>query len=218
LVDRIQKYVIFVVLTEENNMPNWCNNSIKIYGPKDKVKKLVEGAEEGQFLDTLMPMPLELTDTVAGPDAETKAEQDARDKLKAEHGAENWYDWRTHNWSTKWDVDVYENSIKIKPDGMNAKVTFGFDSAWAPPIGAVADYLDRNDDMQITLCYYEPGCDFMGIWEDFDDRCYNCSEDAGTSDSDFWETEDGKILDDEFGIVDNLYHYEQERNAEVHGA
>ena len=85
-------------------MPNWCNNSIKIYGPKDKVKKLVEGAEEGQFLDTVMPMPLELTDTVAGPDAETKAEQDARDKLKAEHGAENWYDWRVNNWATKWEV------------------------------------------------------------------------------------------------------------------
>ena len=50
----------------------------------------------------------------------------------------------------------------------------------------------------------------MGIWEDFDDRCYNCSEDAPKSDSEFWETEDGRLLDDYMGIVENLIQYEED--------
>jgi hypothetical protein len=53
--------------------------------------------------------------------------------------------------------------------------------------------------------------DFMGIWEDFDDRCYSCSEDAPKSDSDFWETEDGRLLDDYMGVVESMQQYEEDQ-------
>ena len=57
--------------------------------------------------------------------------------------------------------------------------------------------------------------DFMGVWEDFDDRCYSCSEDAPKSDSDFWETEDGRLIDDYMGCVERMIEYEEEQKEEA---
>lgn len=189
-------------------MPNWCNNNIEITGPKHKLDKLLIGVKDGQFLNALYPMPKELEDTESSSDKEKMSKQPVVD------GHNNWYDWRVNNWSTKWDVDPYDDSIKVEGDGDNARLVFGFDSAWSPPIGACAKYLEDNDDVSIRLVYYEPGCDFMGVWEDFDDRCYTCSEDAPRSDSDFWETEDGRLLDDYMGIVENLLQYEEEQKEQ----
>ena len=198
-------------------MPNWCNNHIEIIGPKHKVDALIKGAKEGEFINTLYPMPKELEDTQSTSDEEVMKKQPVVD------GFNNWYDWRVANWGTKWDVDIYDGSIQEQeelfgPDDGDKRVTFGFDSAWSPPIHACETYLQNNNDMSIKLTYYEPGCDFMGIWEDFDDRCYTVSEVAPTSDSDFWETEDGKHLDDYMGIVDTMQQYEAEQEEEAaHG-
>ena len=195
-------------------MPNWCNNHIEIIGPKHKVDALIEGAKKGEFVNTLYPMPKALEDTQSTSDDEVMKKQPVVD------GHNNWYDWRVANWSTKWDVDVYDGSIQEqeelfgKDDG-DKKVAFGFDSAWSPPIGACEQYLIDNNDMSIRLTYYEPGCDFMGIWEDFDDRCYQCSVDAPTSDSEFWQTEDGKHLDDYMSIVETMQQYEEDQQEEV---
>jgi len=188
-------------------MPNWCNNNIEISGPKHKVDALIEGAKKGQFLNTLFPMPQALEGTTADG-SENK-------ELLSKTGYSDWYGWRTANWSTKWDVDVYDESIQEqeelfgKDDGAK-NVTFGFDSAWAPPIGAIASYLEDNEDVSIRLAYYEPGCDFMGVWEDFDDRCYTCSD--YDSESDFWQTDDGELLDGYMNIVENLQQWEQEED------
>ena len=197
-------------------MPNWCNNNIEIIGPKKKVDALIKGAKAGEFVNTLYPMPTALEDTQSTSDDEVMKKQPWVD------GHNNWYDWRVANWSTKWDVDIYDGSIQEqeelfgKDDG-DKRVTFGFDSAWAPPIGACEQYLKNNNDMSIKLTYYEPGMDFMGIWEDFDDRCYTISEVAPTSDSDFWETEDGRHIDDYMSIVESMQQYEEEQKEQAHG-
>ena len=191
-------------------MPNWCNNNIEITGPKEKLIKICDGAKKGELLDTLFPMPEALKETEKSSDDDKMAKQPVVD------GVNNWYDWRVNNWSTKWDVDPYVGyNIKVEGDGGNARLVFGFDSAWSPPIGACAKYLEDNDDVSIRLVYYEPGCDFMGVWEDFDDRCYSCSEDAPKSDSEFWETEDGRLIDDYMGGVERLIEYEEEQKEEA---
>ena len=197
-------------------MPNWCNNNIEIIGPKKKVDALIKGAKDGEFVNTLYPMPKALEDTQSTSDEEVMKKQPWVD------GHNNWYDWRVANWGTKWDVDIYDGSIQEqeelfgKDDG-DKKVAFGFDSAWSPPIGACETYLQNNNDMSIRLTYYEPGMDFMGVWEDFDDRCYTCSVDAPTSDSDFWETEDGKHIDDYMGVVETMQQYEEDNKEAANG-
>ena len=191
-------------------MPNWCNNNIEISGPKSKLLKLKAGAEKGEFLNTLFPMPEALEGT--------QADGSENKELLAKTGFSDWYGWRTSNWSTKWDVDVYDESISFRHELLGEKdgpatLSFGFDSAWSPPIGAVATYLEDNEDVSIRLTYYEPGCDFMGVWEDFDDRCYTCSD--YDSESDFWETDDGELLDGYMNIVENLQQWEQEEELQT---
>ena len=47
-------------------MPNWCNNSITISGPKDKITKLYNDAvAENGLLQVMYPMPKELEDTTS---------------------------------------------------------------------------------------------------------------------------------------------------------
>ena len=208
-------------------MPNWCDNQVTITGPNsviDKIEKIVKeeenidlsSKEKGEtpgLLQFFHPMPEELMET------EKSSDDKKMKKQPVVGGFNNWYDWRVQNWATKWDVDIYEGSIQEQeelfgPDDGDKRVTFGFDSAWAPPLGAYEHYISNNSDMSIRAVYYEPGCDFMGVWEDMDDRCYQCSEDGPKSDSPFWDTEDGKLIDDYMGCVDRLIEYEEEQELE----
>ena len=188
-------------------MPNWCNNTITISGQTETIKNLWESAtaEDGGLLSAMAPQPEDLFHGNLGEKERAEC---------AEKGIPNWYDWQVSNWGTKWDVDTEGLEFTDNGDG-TAEITGWFDSAWAPPIVALAEYLDNNSDVSIRLVYYEPGCDFMGVWEDGDDRCYSCSDDAPTSDSKFWETEDGKLIDDYMGCVERLVEYEAEQEEEA---
>ena len=49
-------------------MPNWCNNNIKIEGPKDKIKDIwdrVQADEDKGFFQHFVPMPKELEGTTS---------------------------------------------------------------------------------------------------------------------------------------------------------
>ena len=188
-------------------MPNWCNNRIVITGPKNKLEVLEKAVNEGELLEAMYPMPKDLRDTTA--------DGTERPALVEKHGHSDWYSWATTNWGTKWDICEpygikWRTELLGQPDGW-AELSFSFDSAWSPPIGAVSEYLDANEDIKIRLSYYEPGCDFMGIWEDFNDDCYQPSEDAPNSESDFWNTQHGKELDEDFNIVETMQNYEEEQ-------
>jgi hypothetical protein len=129
-------------------MPNWCNNTVRITGKNSEIKRIEKAIKEDGFLQYLHPMPKELDDTTADG---TK-----REELIKATGASDWYDWRTTNWSTKWEVsrDYAEPEIE-EMDEHEAILTWSFDSAWAPPIGAYDHYLGNNSDMTIFATYYE---------------------------------------------------------------
>ena len=105
LVDRIQKYAIFVLKQRRTNKPNWCNNFITICGPEKKIKQIQKHAIKGDLLNYFMPMPKELNDTTSPSSSADKPQP----KIE---GFDNWYDWRVHNWGTKWDIDVYTDAIR----------------------------------------------------------------------------------------------------------
>ena len=135
-------------------MPNWCNNSITITGPKDKITALYNEAvkdadNETGLLNAMHPMPQELNDTTA----------------PSEDG-DDWYSWRVNNWGTKWEVS--SEGLELSEDG--TEITGWFDSAWAPPIGAFEHYISENDDVELTCFYEEPGMDFAGKWDNGDDQ------------------------------------------------
>ena len=189
-------------------MPNWCDNQITITGPNSVIDKIEKIAKEekgaGGLLDFFHPMPKELR--------ETTADGSENKELMKKYGYSDWYGWATDNWGTKWDIsEFYGVERELTPDG-DSMISFAFSSAWAPPIGAYEYFLAKNEDCTLEAHYYEGGCDFMGIWENGDDRCYAPSN--YKSDDKFFESGDGWSLDNYFGITESMAEWEAEQEAE----
>ena len=191
-------------------MPNWCDNQITITGPNsviDKIEKIVQDDDSHKntgLLNFFHPMPKELEGTTS-PSSSAKKPQPMIE------GFDCWYDWRCNNWGTKWEVcefyGVDRQYLKEQNEG-ESTISFGFSSAWAPPIGAYENFLENNSDCFIKAYYYEGGCDFMGLWEDGVDDCYQPSDYKSTDD--FWQDGIGSTLDDVFNITESMAEYEQE--------
>ena len=193
-------------------MPNWCNNNISITGPNsviDKIEKITkEEDNKNGLLQFFNPMPKELEGTTS-PSSSADKPQPMID------GFDCWYDWRVDNWGTKWEVcDFYgvDRQYHSENNEGESTITFGFDSAWAPPINAYDQFLRDNSDCSLKAWYYEGGCDFMGIWDNGDDRCYAPGD--YKSDSKFFESGDGWELDEYFSITESMAEYEAEQEAE----
>jgi len=200
-------------------MPNWCDNQITITGPNsviDKIEKIIkEEKDTNGLLNFFYPMPKQLEGTEAGPPAKTKKEKLERARLQVEYGASNWYDWRTTNWSTKWEVCEFygvDRQYQSEQNEGESTISFGFSSAWAPPIGAYEMFLEKNEECSLRAFYYEGGCDFMGEWYDGVDDCYAPSDYKSTDD--FWQDGVGSTLDDVFNITESMAEYEAEQEAE----
>ena len=187
-------------------MPNWCDNQVTITGPKSVIDKIEKIAKEekgaGGLLNFFQPMPKELRDTTADG-------SENKDLIK-KFGYSDWYGWACDNWGTKWDISEFYGVDR--QDGM---ISFAFSSAWSPPIGAYEYFLAKNEDCTLKAHYYEGGCDFMGVWDNGDDRCYTISDTAPDGSKDkFWDTEEGEMLDEMFNITEPMAEYEAEQEAE----
>ena len=196
-------------------MPNWCNNNVEISGPKkviDQIEKIVDEKKnkEGQgLLDWMVPMPKELR--------ETQADGTERKDFIKKYGHSDWYGWANENWGTKWDISSEFYSVDRQYHNRVSTIRFGFDSAWAPPLTAFADWLDKNEDCSLKCWYYEPGCDFAGEWDNHDDQCIEISKEASNGSEDrFWKTPLGRRLDGYFGIVESMAEYEANNLEDVH--
>ena len=180
-------------------MPNWCNNTITLTGPKEKITAIYAKAKKDDaLLQQLKPMPEALDGTTSPAPKEGKVQP-------LVDGFDNWYDWRVQNWGTKWDVDM--EGLELSDDGTT--ITGWFDSAWAPPIHAYEYFLTDNEDCSINSYYYEGGMDFAGQWEDFADAEVTPSE--FTAD----EMEDSTMgiiftLNEHFGFSEAVREYENE--------
>lgn len=186
-------------------MPNWCNNTIDLKGPKNKINKLWKSANKEGFLQAMYPMPKELEDTTspARPDGEPQPLVDGHD---------NWYDWRVNNWATKWDVDTENLEYKDHKDG-TATISGWFDSAWSPPTGAYNEFLAKNEDCSIRALYYEGGMDFGGEYFDGSDTCLTMSD--YTADQ-MEDENEGLIyeLNEHFNFSEAVREYEEEQANE----
>ena len=176
-------------------MPNWCNNTISLSGPKDKVKAIFDKAKaEDALLQQLDPMPTALECTTSPTDVDI------------------WYDWRINNWQTKWDVDT--ETLEYREEGDTGIIEGWFDSAWSPPIGAYDTFLAKNEDCSIKSYYYEGGMDFGGLYEDGADDCITISD--YTADQ-MEDPNEGLIfeLDERFNFSEYVREYEEEQKTDT---
>lgn len=158
-------------------MPNWCNNEMTIcHSDPAMIQKAADAWNAGEFLQTLIPTPPELLDTVKGwtNDEEKQKANDAKiaDNMK-NHGYATWWDYRVAEWGTKWDVGLDSNNgepVEVIDGGFYVF----FESAWSPPCEAYAK-LEKMG-FEITAYYAETGCDFCGKWQNGQDECYKISK------------------------------------------
>jgi len=189
-------------------MPNWCNNTVQInHEDPAKMYALVEAINEGKFLNYCRPVPeaLQIVAGRVGDDNDPKQIELQKQTMNnlSVYGYATWYDFCVNEWGTKWEVDAYD---KVDYDDQHDKngITFGFDSAWAPPCGAMEYLVDQG--FTIRLYYYEPGMAFAGIWEDGQDDCYDLSNMSSVEVSDAIPSD----LDEMFGISECIAEYEAE--------
>lgn len=67
-------------------------------------------------------------------------------------------------WGTKWDLSL-EGLELVESDSGEAVITGWADSAWSPPIEAFQTYAEANPDCYLELKYFEPGMEFIGVWD-----------------------------------------------------
>ena len=203
-------------------MPNWCQNSIKIEGPADKIKALWEKAENADFskdadgnvktvfglLQAMRPMPEELRGTTKGSGEELQT--------TFIDGCNNWYDWRVKHWGTKWDIDSEGLDLIENSDG-TAEITGWFDSAWSPPVSAYEHFVSENPELKLYADYYESGDDFTGVWEydgeDIRDQYFDSISDELEKFEDKWDPA-FRELNDNYGFTDEEWRFEDEDNED----
>ena len=191
-------------------MPNWCNNSLSLVGPTEELKKLRQAYIDGALFEAILPVPKKL--------AEQQADGSDRPELVKEYGYSDWYSFATTEWGTKWDVGSEDGDMceEIVPNGNDdeigetARWSFFFDTAWSPAIG-IYDKL-FEDGFEVYATYYEPGCDFAGIWDDGDDYCITLSE---VSDNEFENDSRLIELDNHYGIIESREEYRAMEREEV---
>ena len=197
-------------------MPNYCNNVVEIRGPQKVVKALVDHRLDFQ---KIYPYPADL-DIVAGRSGaddspEQKALVAAEESNLKKYGYKNWYDWCVSEWGTKWNAGGSDNAdmqIDWDEDGDDSIALFQFDTAWAPALGVLQKLKDDHPELSIECRYNEPGVGFMGVWTDGQDRCYDNIE--GSKDT-FWQSDDGRLLDETFDIVEQMQEWEAEQETEA---
>ena len=174
-------------------MPNWCNNNVEITGPAKTINAIwtAATADGSGLLNAMVPMPVELKDTVKGSNGD----------------ADNWYDWAVTNWGTKWDVDTEGLEYTDNGDG-TATISGYFDSAWAPPIDCYNRFIEANSHCTVHGSYYEMGCDFGGFYDNGDDEYLEGLNDEARLPEE--ERSDlFKRLDDEYGLVDQITEWDE---------
>ena len=184
-------------------MPNWCDNTISISGPAEKLSpiftKLKEDDSSG-LCSILHPMP---ENTFTG-----NLGEDERKKC-AEENTPNWYDWCVSNWGTKWDTCDGDWNYEDAGDGQ-AILSGNFQTAWGPPVGVYTHCQEAHPDLHIEAMYYEGGCAFAGMWNSIDGEDHYSLE--GTKK----EIEDQlpEELNDAFGITECMEEDEEEELTE----
>lgn len=188
-------------------MPNYCNNVVEIsHADPAKLQAAVDAYNRSEFCSYAIPVPPELTDTVAGRVGgnEDYAQQllEFKQQLNLKFfGYATWYDFCVAKWGTKWDCGPDGDPTALEAG--QTQVTLSFVSAWAPPCGVYEALEDQG--FAVRAYYDEPGMGFCGVWYDSDDDYY---EYGGMKSEEVAELLPPE-LDEMFGISETVANYEE---------
>ena len=184
-------------------MPNWCANTLRLRHEDPAMMSLVQQAvDRNELFQTFVPMPASLNITAGqlGDVVEQEKLEMLQDANRDSHGYKDWYDFCVSEWGTKWDA----NNITINSDS-DQLMELIFDTAWSPPLAFYDRMVEQG--FEVSAYYYEPGCSFVGHWDNGADDCYEIPGDAdGVRES------IPEYLDDYFGISESMEEWADEGN------
>lgn len=149
-------------------MPNWCMNNLTIrHKDRKAIQAFCDAYNSGETMQTLLPCPADLKNTVSGFLGKGTSEQAALEKQqesnREKHGFADWYEWQIARWGTKWDFGRGKDEDAMKP-AKDGSVQVNFETAWSPPI----QFYEHLESLgySVVAHYAEPGCAFCGTYTD----------------------------------------------------
>ena len=153
-------------------MPNYCQNNLNVWGDATELsdfKKncLVKADSDSPYeydftFEGLYPTPEELSNNdspVSKRDDESENDFKFRlNRYENEYGYTSWYEWRIHNWGTKWDA--CETVIITNEED---ELYVGFDTAWTPPVNWLKKVSTKYPNLNFLMDYIEEGVNFCGV-------------------------------------------------------
>ena len=188
-------------------MPNWCSNYVELtHENPDMLRRAEDAFNRGELLAEFIPVPASLqivAGCVGDPDEQKKLEEATAKNIEL-HGYGNWYDFCVNEWGTKWDVGADGQRNEIVGNTFNAS----FDSAWGPPIQAY----EKLEGLGFTVSayYYESGMSFCGVFSEGVDDYFDIGDMSSADVADLLPN----VLDEMFGISENIAEWEEENEDE----
>jgi len=151
-------------------MPNWVTINVHVTGEEEALKEFKEAhftcnadpdrpawAPEIDFdFNTIVPRPACLNETVSGAGF-TEEQLEKNRHAKELCGYDNWYDWCTSNWDTKWNAsDTYiniDNAVNME---------FSINTAWSLPIKIFEELGELYPELTFEVDCVEEGGFFSG--------------------------------------------------------
>ena len=188
-------------------MPNWCSNYVELtHAEPEMLKRAQDAFNRGELLAEFIPVPASLqivAGCVGDPDEQKKLEEATAKNIEL-HGYGNWYDYCVNEWGTKWDVGADGQRNEIVGNTFNAS----FESAWGPPIQAYEKLEGLG--FSVSAYYYESGMGFCGVFSEGVDDYFDITDMSAEDVADLLPN----VLDEMFGISENIAEWEQENEEE----
>jgi hypothetical protein len=147
-------------------MPNWVSTSLSVKGSEKEVQRFIDGIKDSKILESYVPCPEELHQTVAGFMGDEEKMEELRKQQEAniaKYGYRNWYEWSYDNWGTKWgDCDTYLDKAGEMADG-TWEVTGSFQTAWGPADAGFLKVSALFPELLFTFDYDEEAGFFAGV-------------------------------------------------------
>lgn len=169
-------------------MPNHCSNLLTVTGAPSELATFCNYAlqKDGGFITScpdlyyLYPIPEGVT---KDEDPGILSDQE--------------YKWRNDQWGTKWNTYSNVGLGVLRSDISNRLlgIQCSFESAWAPPTGAIRVGSVKFPNLNFTLEYAEPGVEFRGVALYKNGKEYFDHFEGSLTDKE-WESPDYTQMDD----------------------
>lgn len=145
-------------------MPNWVSTTLSVKGSPTEVQRFIDGIKDSKILESYVPCPTELHETVAGSVGTDKAEEHRKQQESniAKYGHKDWYDWAYDTWGTKWgDCDTSIGHPMQLANG-SWEVVVHYQTAWGPADAGFLKVSTLFPELLFTFDYDEEAGFFAG--------------------------------------------------------